>query len=109
MVSTAPANGSRKLEPGEAEELGAMEGGFEWREEPTEAVELTAMEVGVEEWESPVAKLVAPTDASATAPNMMIDTTMANPTARLRGDRWCAFILYLGGWVGDVPRRPLQE
>ncbi len=38
----------------------------------------------------------APTEASVAAPSMMIDTTMANPTARLRGDRRCAFIPYLG-------------
>ncbi|MGA8091420.1 MAG: hypothetical protein WB984_02865, partial [Thermoplasmata archaeon] len=35
---------------------------------------------------------ITPAEASAAAPSMMIDTTMANPTARWRGDRTCAFI-----------------
>jgi hypothetical protein len=50
----------------------------------------------------------APTEASAAAPNMMIDTTMANPTARLRRDRTCAFIQSPGDWNYGVPNHPLQ-
>jgi hypothetical protein len=49
-----------------------------------------------------------PTEASAAAPSMMIDTTMANPTARLRRDRMCAFIPSLGDWNCGDPKRPLR-
>jgi len=44
----------------------------------------------------------APTEASAAAPSMMIDTAMANPTARPRGDQRCAFIPSLENWNDGV-------
>jgi hypothetical protein len=51
----------------------------------------------------------APTEPSAAAPSMMIDTTMANPTARLRRDRTCAFIPYLGDWNYGVSEHLRRE
>jgi len=125
IVSTAPANGSRKLEPGEAEELGAIEGGFEWREEPTAAfepptvtvkvwlVELAVEPIAVADACEPpdddAGDTTSPSGPRAAAPSMMIDTTMANPTARLRGDRTCAFIGYLGGGFYGPLGHPLRE
>ncbi|HEY1198172.1 MAG TPA: hypothetical protein VGG32_05550 [Thermoplasmata archaeon] len=51
----------------------------------------------------------APTEASAAAPSMMIDTTMTSPMARLRGDGGRAFIPPLGDENYGVPERPIQE
>jgi hypothetical protein len=50
-----------------------------------------------------------PTEAAAAAPSMMIDTTMANPTARLRRDRTCAFIPSLGDWNYGVSEHLRRE
>lgn len=49
-----------------------------------------------------------PTEASAAALSMMTDTTMANPTARSRGDQRGAFIPYLGDGIYGVPEHRLQ-
>lgn len=49
-----------------------------------------------------------PTEASAAALSMMTDTTMANPTARSRGDQRWAFIPYLGDGIYGVPEHRLQ-
>jgi len=54
-------------------------------------------------------KATTPTEASAAALSMMIDTTMANPTARTRRDRMFAFISYLGRSNPGCPGDPLQE
>jgi hypothetical protein len=50
---------------------------------------------------------ITPTEASAAAPSMMIDTAMANPAARLRRARTCAFIPSPGEWIYDIPTHPL--
>jgi hypothetical protein len=51
----------------------------------------------------------APADASAAAPNMMIDTAMANSTARLRRDSNCAFISTLGERNCGGPKHSLRR
>jgi hypothetical protein len=121
--------GSRKLEPVEVEGLGTEGEGVDVGEEPTATLELpseivkgwpaeliaglTGESVTVGDARAPPddesGAIIAPADASAAAPSMMIDTTMANPTARLRGDKRCAFIPYLGDWNDGASEHLRQE
>jgi len=76
--TATPPNGPAELAPG-----------------PTGETVTVGEGVALPEGDAGVATV--PAAASAAALNMMIDTTMANPTARLRGDKMRAFIAYLGG------------
>jgi hypothetical protein len=111
------------------EELGAAGIGVEEGEEPkeklrpsTETVEVrpTELTVGLDGEVIPVEDPLAPeeedgeasitpTEASAAAPSMMIDTTMTSPMARLRGDGGRAFISPLGDQDYGVLEHPIQE
>jgi hypothetical protein len=111
----------------EKDELGWIEEAVEEEETtaaelPTEAVKFWPEKLATEFADETITDGVAlappddddgattvPTEASATAPSMMSDTTMANPIARLRGERRYAFIPYLGDWNEGTTELPVQE